>query len=327
MIWAIAFGAVALAFVWVTGVNDGAALLGLSGRYPRSPAPLLMLLVLVPLVLVPQLVGTAVARTFTERLADLGDPHGAVAFLLGVTVALGVVGLLSRKGLPTSLTLAILGGIGGTCLGMGLRVSWTGLATVLLIGAAAPLVGTAVGYGLGLASRRVPSFAGMPRAVRTAHVLAYGAQCAAYAANDGQKMLAVVSVARQVVATRRLGAVGPVQPAPLMLLLIAVVFCAGALSAVHRVGERLGRGLVLARPLHVVSTEAAAAASVTASSLAGAPVSMTQSVTAGVVGVAASEGASRVRWQNVLGIGAAWLFTLPLAFAAGAAGGLAARAL
>lgn len=326
MIWAMAFAALALAFVWVTGVNDGAALLGLSGRYPRSSGPLLLALVLVPLVLVPQWT-VAVARTFTEGLTDLGDRRGALAFLLGVTVALAVVAALSRRGLPTSLTLAIVGGIGGAGLGMGLDVSWRGLALVLAIGAAAPLVGMSVGYGLGLASRRIPSFAGMPGAVRTAHVLAYSAQCAAYAANDGQKMLAVVSVARHVVSTRRLGAIGPVQPTPLVLIAIAVVFCAGALSAVHRVGERLGRGLVLARPLHVVSTEAAAAASVAASSIAGAPVSMTQSVTAGVVGVAASEGAARVRWQNVLGIGAAWVFTLPLAFAGGVVGGLAMRAL
>lgn len=326
MIWAMAFAAVALAFVWVTGVNDGAALLGLSGRYPRSSGPLLMALALVPLVLVPQWT-VAVARTFTEGLTDLGDRRGALAFLLGVTVALAVVAALSRRGLPTSLTLAIVGGIGGAGLGMGLDVSWRGLALVLAIGAAAPLVGTSVGYALGLASRRIPSFTGMPGAVRTAHVLAYSAQCAAYAANDGQKMLAVVSVARHVVSTRRLGAIGPVQPTPVVLIAIAVVFCAGALSAVHRVGERLGRGLVLARPLHVVSTEAAAAASVAASSIAGAPVSMTQSVTAGVVGVAASEGAARVRWQNVLGIGAAWVFTLPLAFAGGVLGGLAVRAL
>lgn len=326
MIWAMAFAAVALAFVWVTGVNDGAALLGLSGRYPRSSGPLLMALVLVPLVLVPQWT-VAVARTFTEGLTDLGDRRGALAFLLGVTVALAVVAALSRRGLPTSLTLAIVGGIGGAGLGMGLDVSWRGLCLVLLVGAAAPLVGTSVGYALGLASRRIPSFTGMPGAVRTAHVLAYSAQCAAYAANDGQKMLAVVSVARHVVSTRRLGAIGPVQPTPVVLIAIAVVFCAGALSAVHRVGERLGRGLVLARPLHVVSTEAAAAASVAASSIAGAPVSMTQSVTAGVVGVAASEGAARVRWQNVLGIGAAWVFTLPLAFAGGAVCGLAVRAL
>src|SRR5690606_12145268 len=160
-----------------------------------------------------------------------------------VTVALVVVAALSRRGLPTSLTLAIVGGIGGAGLGTGLEVSWRGLATVLLIGAAAPLAGISVGYGLGLASRRIPSFTGMPGAVRTAHVLAYSAQCAAYAANDGQKMLAVVSVARHVVSTRRLGAIGPVQPTPVVLVAIAVVFCAGALSAVHRVGERLGRGL------------------------------------------------------------------------------------
>ncbi|NVI90834.1 hypothetical protein HUX53_27050, partial [Actinomadura sp. BRA 177] len=211
MIWAMAFAAVALAFVWVTGVNDGAALLGLSGRYPRSSGPLLMALVLVPLVLVPQWT-VAVARTFTEGLTDLGDRRGALAFLLGVTVALAVVAALSRRGLPTSLTLAIVGGIGGAGLGMGLDVSWRGLALVLAIGAAAPLAGTSVGYALGLASRRIPSFTGMPGAVRTAHVLAYSAQCAAYAANDGQKMLAVVSVARHVVSTRRLGAIGPGPP-------------------------------------------------------------------------------------------------------------------
>ncbi|MFC6881352.1 MULTISPECIES: inorganic phosphate transporter [Actinomadura] len=327
MIWAAAFAAVAVAFVWVTGVNDGAALLGLGGRYPRSPAPLLVLLAVAPLVLVPALAGTAVARTFTERLADLGEPRGAQAFLAGAAVALVVVGGLSRKGLPTSLTLAVLGGIGGACLGLGLPVSWGPLGAVLLVGAAAPLVGTAAGYGIGLAARRVPMFAGMPRAVRTAHVVAYGAQCAAYAANDGQKMFAVAGVARQVVAARRPGAVGPLQPTPLLLVLVAVVFCAGALSAVHRVGDRLGRRLVLARPLHVVSTEAAAAASVTVSSFAGAPVSMTQSVTGGVVGVAASEGACRVRWENVLGIGTAWLLTLPLSFAGGALCAAAMRAL
>ncbi|OLT34939.1 hypothetical protein BJF79_32705 [Actinomadura sp. CNU-125] len=327
MIWALAFAAVALAFVWVTGVNDGAALLGMSGRYPRSSGPLFLALLLVPLVLVPQLSGGAVARTFTEGLTDLGDRRGAFAFLLGVAVALVLVAVLSRRGLPTSLTLAIVGGIGGAGLGMGMDVAWAGLALVLVVGAAAPLLGMSIGYALGVVSRRVPSFAAMSGAMRVAHILAYGAQCAAYAANDGQKMLAVVSVARQVVSTRRIGAVGPVQPTPILLIAIALVFCAGALSAVHRVGDRLGRGLVLARPMHVVSAETAAASSVAASSLVGVPVSMTQSVTAGVVGVAASEGASRVRWQNVLGIGAAWLFTLPLAFTAGALGGLTGRAL
>ncbi|MFC4908045.1 inorganic phosphate transporter [Actinomadura gamaensis] len=327
MTWAIAFGVVALGFVYVSGVNDGATLLGLGGRYPRSSRLALAALVVLPLVLVPEAIGLTVARTFTERLADLGDPRGAEAFLCGVTIALAVVVGLSRRGLPTSLTLAVVGGIGGAGLGAGLPVSWSGLVRVLAIGAAAPLAGLALGYLLGVGARRVPGFGGMPRAVRTVHVLAYGAQCAAYAANDGQKMYAVVSVARDVAVARRLGAVGPVQVSPLVLVAVAAVFCAGALSAVHRVGERLGRGLVLARPLHVVSTEAAAAAAVTASSFAGAPVSMTQSVAAGVVGVAASEGPTRVRWPNVARIGAAWVFTLPLALAAGAFAGLAVRAL
>ncbi|MEV4256848.1 inorganic phosphate transporter, partial [Spirillospora sp. NPDC049652] len=140
MTWAIAFGLVALGFVYVSGVNDGATLLGLGGRYPRSSRLALAVLVVVPLVVVPEAAGLSVARTFTERLADLGDPHGAEAFLFGVAVALAVVVGLSLRGLPTSLTLAVVGGIGGAGLGAGLPVSWSGLAAVLAIGAAAPLV-------------------------------------------------------------------------------------------------------------------------------------------------------------------------------------------
>ncbi|MFI0352650.1 inorganic phosphate transporter [Actinomadura sp. 9N407] len=327
MMWAVAFALVALGFVYVSGLNDGAALVGLGGRFPRSSRLGLVSLLLLAIVLVPGLAGFGVARVFTERLADLGDRDGALVFLCGVTVALCVVTALSRRGLPTSLTLAVVGGLAGAGLGAGLDVSWGGLGHVLAVGAAAPLAGLALGWAFGLASRRVPGFTRMPAAVHAAHLAAYGAQCAAYAANDGQKMIAVVSVAGDVVAARRPGAVGIVHLSPLVLAGVAAVFCAGALSAVGRVGERLGRGLVLARPLHVVSTEAAAAAAVTASSFAGAPVSMTQSVAAGVVGVAASEGRTRVRWQNVVGIGAAWLCTLPLALACGAVAGLAMRPL
>ncbi|TQS26804.1 inorganic phosphate transporter [Microbispora sp. KK1-11] len=90
---------------------------------------------------------------------------------------------------------------------------------------------------------------------------------------------------------------GPVDVPPVWMAVLAALFLAGALAALSRVGARLGRGLVITRPLHVVSAETAATGAVLGSSALGSPVSMTQSITAGVVGVAASEGARRVRWQ------------------------------
>ncbi|MEU4580219.1 inorganic phosphate transporter [Nonomuraea sp. NPDC023979] len=322
--WTIAFAVAAVLFVLVTGANDGAALIGLGLRFPKAPGWFTVGLLAGALIAVPYLLGVAVAATFTERLAGLGADGGAAAFLAGVVIAVGVVAVLAGRGLPTSLTLAVVGGITGAGFGAGLPVSLSGLGTVLAVGVAAPLAGVLLGYVMGAVSRRVPSHGRMPRIVLAAHLLAYGAQCVAYAVNDGQKMLAVVSVAVEV-GRHGVGGIGPVHVGPAWMALLVAVFLAGALTSLPRVGARLGRGLVLARPLHVVSAEAAAAGAVLGSSVLGAPVSMTQSVTAGVVGAAASEGGKRVRWRGVATVGMAWAVTLPSSMALGCLAGLAVR--
>ncbi|MEU7989984.1 anion permease [Streptosporangium canum] len=324
--WTLAFATVAILFVLISGANDGATLIGLGLRFPRSPGWAIASLLVVVLFAGPYLLGIAVARTFTERLAGLGTSGGATAFLAGVVIAVAVVAVLTGRGLPTSLTLAVIGGITGAGFGAGLPVSWSSLGAVLAIGAGAPLVGLALGYLLGTLSRRVPSYRRMPRLVLAAHLLAYAAQCVAYAVNDGQKMIAVVSVAVDV-GREGLGGVGPVEVPPAWMAVLVALFLAGALTSLTRVGERLGRGLVITRPLHIVSAETAATGAVLGSSALGSPVSMTQSITAGVVGVAASEGARRVRWQSVMNMGTAWLVTLPSSMALGCLAGLALRLL
>ncbi|GAA2905572.1 hypothetical protein GCM10010517_71730 [Streptosporangium fragile] len=324
--WTPAFATAAVLFVLISGANDGATLIGLGLRFPHVPGWVIAALLGAALFAGPYVVGIAVARTFTERLVGLGTSGGSAAFLAGVVIAVTVVAVLTGRGLPTSLTLAVIGGITGAGLGAGLPVSWSGLAAVLGVGVGAPLAGLLLGYLLGTVSRRVPSYRRMPRLVRAAHLLAYAAQCVAYAANDGQKMIAVVSVA-VAVARSGPGGVGPVEVPPAWMAVLAMLFLAGALTSLTRVGERLGRGLVITRPLHVVSAETAATGAVLGSSALGSPVSMTQSITAGVVGVAASEGARRVRWQGVVNVGTAWLVTLPSSMALGGLAGLALRLL
>jgi inorganic phosphate transporter, PiT family len=51
----------------------------------------------------------------------------------------------------------------------------------------------------------------------------------------------------------------------------------------------------------------------------GAPVSMTQAVAGGLIGAGGTRGWSRVRWAAVTKLAAAWVVTLPAAFAAAAA--------
>jgi inorganic phosphate transporter, PiT family len=324
--WTLAFAAVAVLFVLVSGANDGSTLIGLGLRFPQAPGWLAAVLLLTVLFAAPYVLGVAVARTFTEGLAGLDSSSGARVFLAGVVIALTVVAALTWKGLPTSLTLAVIGGISGAGLGAGLPVSWASLAAILAIGVGAPLISLVLGYLLGALARRVPSYRRMSRLVLVAHLLAYAAQCVAYAVNDGQKMIAVVSVALYV-GRDGLGGVGAVDVPPGWMAALAVLFLAGSLTSLNRVGERLGRGLVITRPLHVVSAEAAATGAVLGSSVLGSPVSMTQSITAGVVGVAASEGSRRVRWQGVLNVGTAWLVTLPSSAVLGCLAGLTLRLL
>ncbi|MED7923100.1 inorganic phosphate transporter [Nonomuraea sp. LP-02] len=324
--WTLAFALVAVLFVLISGANDAATLIGLGLRFPHMPGWVAVTLLVTILFAVPYVLGVAVARTFTEGLAGLGTSIGAAVFLVGVVVAIVVVAVLTGRGLPTSLTLAVIGGISGAGLGAGVPVSWGGLAGVLAIGLCAPVVGLVLGYLLGTASRRVPSYRRMPKLVLAAHLVAYAAQCTAYAVNDGQKMIAVVSVALDV-GRNGLGGVGPVAVSPAWMAVLVALFLAGSLTSLDRVGERIGRGLVIARPLHVLSAETAATGAVLGSSALGSPVSMTQSVTAGVVGVAASEGSRRVRWQGVVNMGTAWLVTLPSSLLLGCLAGLGLRLL
>ncbi|GAA3410988.1 hypothetical protein [Streptosporangium vulgare] len=136
--WTAAFAVVAVLFVLTSGANDGATLIGLGLRFPRSPGWAIAGLLVVVLFAGPYVLGVAVARTFTERLAGLGTSGGAAAFLAGVVTAVIVVAVLTGRGLPTSLTLAVIGGISGAGFGAGLPVSWRNLGAVLAVGAAAP---------------------------------------------------------------------------------------------------------------------------------------------------------------------------------------------
>ncbi|MEW9555462.1 anion permease [Nonomuraea sp. NPDC050783] len=324
--WTLAFALLAALFVLISGANDGATLIGLGLRFPAMPGWVAVALLVTVLFAVPYVLGVAVARTFTERLAGLGTSVGAAVFLTGVVIAVVVVAALTGRGLPTSLTLAVIGGISGAGLGAGVPVSWGSLATVLAIGLCAPVAGLVLGYLLGAAARRVPSYRRMPRLVLAAHLVAYAAQCTAYALNDGQKMIAVASVALDV-GRDGLGGVGPVAVPPAWMAVLVALFLTGSLTSLDRVGGRIGRGLVIARPLHVLSAETAATGAVLGSSALGTPVSMTQSVTAGVVGVAASEGSRRVRWQSVVNMGTAWLVTLPSSLLLGCLAGLGLRLL
>ncbi|MBX6370879.1 MAG: inorganic phosphate transporter [Acidothermus sp.] len=302
---------IAALFAVVTGANDGAAIVA-SGLRVSFLRPLTALLVLVAGVLIsPLLFGTEVAATLSHRLVTFKADGGRTAFALGLLAALLVVGVLTAMGRPTSLTVALIGGIAGAGLGYGLPVAWTTVGRVLVFGLLSPLFGGLVGLGLARMLRHAPPLQHMPLVMRVGTLLGYGLLALAYGANDGQKMLAVFAVAQS--------GNGHIKADALTLGLTGLCFVAGAAASLPRLASRLGAELLRVRPLHAMTAQTASAAAAFGSALAHAPVSMTQSLAASLVGSGASEGSRRVRWRAVSRLGMAWVVTLPASIAVSSA--------
>lgn len=325
MLTTTAFTLIACAFVFVCGANDGGALISLALRHRTISELLVLGLLATAIVLGPSLFGLAVARTFTHGLLMGGAARGELTVLVGALVAVVVVLVLTWRGLPTSMTLAVLGGLAGAGTGLGSPPAWPALLRVLSIGALAPFAGGALGFLLGHLAERFPRLEGMSRLVRLGHLAAFGGQCLAYAANDGQKMFAVGGVALAV--AHGTGIAGATHDPLALQAAIALVFTAGAVFSLRRVSRGAGHRLLSARPWQVVSAEVACSAAVLGTAGLGVPVSMTQSVAGGLAGAGASQGLRRVRWQFALPLIAAWVVTLPASLVAGLLAGLPLRGL
>jgi inorganic phosphate transporter, PiT family len=316
----VAVAGLAGAYALVNGFNDGASMTGAaihkSGLRPlRAVATIVLALVLVPLVF-----GAPVAETLSSGLVGFDGAGARPALVVGVLTAVAVTGALSWLGLPTSLTLATVGAFIGAGLGSGLAVDGREVLRVIALAGAAPLVGGALAFGLlELARLSVASHlgrvGGRVRAVTSVLV------ALAYAANDGQKMVAVAAVASTS------GAVSATRPGVAVLGALAVPFGAGTVLGLRRSGATIGHGVVASRATHLAASEASAAGAVAVTGWLGAPVSMIQSLAGSLAGSGVTDGARRVRWRIAAGLATAWVVTLPAALlSALVVGGLVASA-
>ena len=291
----------AAVFAVINGANDGGAIVASTLRVPGQ-RPLMSLAVLAAaLVVVPLVIGTGVADTLTSGLVAAPQRTRSTLVAGGVAAAVLVVAVLSRAGLPTSLTLAMVGGIVGTGLGRGLPVQGSELVRVVLIGLAAPVAGAVFAQLVATVAQATMAAGGTV----TLGWVAAVAQAAAYAANDGQKMLAVVTVSS-------LGVSLPV------LAAMAVLFAAGAVPGIRPAAGTLRRAVARGGPAEQMTAQLGGAAAVLSSAAVGVPVSMTQAVAGGLVGTGLLRGRRQVRWRVAAQLALAWVVTLPAAAVTGA---------
>jgi PiT family inorganic phosphate transporter len=249
-------------------------------------------------------IGTRVADTLTSGLVMAEPDAQRWLVAVGAVAAMLVVGGLTAVRLPTSLTLGVVGGIVGAGVGRGLPVVAGEVGRVLLIGVAAPVVGGLLAVVLARLVAAVLAL-GDGRRLATLHRLATCIQAVAYAANDGQKMLALVAVT----------SIGVTAPA---LIAVAVLFAVGTVLGVSAAATTLGSQIMRTGPREEVTAQLASSLAVLASAALGAPVSMTQALSGGLVGTGLLRGRRQVRWQVARRLALAWVMTLPSAAVVGA---------
>ncbi|MHB8287761.1 MAG: inorganic phosphate transporter [Acidimicrobiales bacterium] len=310
---------VALGYALLNGANNGSTIVAIATSSTTLLPATAIAFLAAGLAFGPLVLGTLVARTIANRLVNATGFTGELTFLVGIVAAVLVIGLLAWRKLPSSLTLATIGGLAGSALAGGLRVSWTISLLAVALAITVPLVTGLVAF---VASKFLPvvlTIAGRHgldrRKLRWFRNASFALQALAYATNDGQRMIAVMLVALGTGSQRN----------PLNFEVLAAIAAAFALGAVIGTG-RMARGA----PAQIApgSTFERSLASVIASlaafssSALGIPVSMTQTTSAALVGAHTTSGKHRVRWEETTKLLSAWVLTLPASAALGALGTL-----
>ena len=289
-------------FIAINGRNDGAPLtaVALQARGERGWAALIYLWLLLPIV--PLLGFWGVADSLYKMLGVGSQSPGRTIAL--ITAVLLTILLSNLAGIPTSITLALVGALAGVGWATGAGISGALLIRVLSLGLAAPIVAALIAYGLGRV--RLRDTRATRNIVLTYQKITLPLLITAYAANDGQKMAFVIALA--------LGATVPeVATMPVALFIGSTIFIVGVLFGLRSSGKFVRHGITSVRPMDLLWAETGASIAVLGGSALGVPLSMTQSVTGAVAGVGLSRSTRAIYWRSVGRIGIAWVWTLPVA--------------
>lgn len=286
----------------------------------------------------PLLGGTAVANTIGKfvRLTDLEATLSLSVILTGLCGAIGWNLLTWLRGLPSSSSHALVGGLVGAVLVAAgpdsvvwgfealMRGEVTGVTKVLLALVLSPIIGFLGGFVLHRVAKALLSGARPSANVwlrRFQYVTAAGLAFS-HGANDAQKSMGILTL------VLLLGGFIPTFEVPFWVMLsCGTAITLGILSGGWRIVRTLGFAIYKVRPLHALDSQLTSAAVIFAASIIGAPVSTTHVVTTSITGIGASERPRAVRWAKAGEIATTWLITIPGAGLAAALLSLVLRGL
>ena len=302
-----------LAAEFVNGWNDACNSIA-TVVSTRVLSPMVAVIMAVGLNIVGAMSGTAVAATLGREVVQA--PEGLSAAMKLLTVGSAVFSVLvwgaiaSWRGLPVSITHALLGGLAGAGLASGGVLVWTGWSKVLLGLLFSTVFGFIAGYVLIVAilwlfRRRTPRFA--RNIFGKLQILSAGFMAFSHGLNDGQQFIGVFTMALVLGgALKEFAVTWPV------ILLCSVIMGIGTSIGGWRLIRTMGTRLVRLEPHHGFAAETGAAAMITIASRFGIPLSSTHTISTAIMGVGASRRLSAVRWGVAGQVVMAWVLTFPL---------------
>jgi PiT family inorganic phosphate transporter len=271
--------------------------------------------------------GTAVAKTIGSGMIAraLPGPGGDIIVVTFAVIFSGLFGAIVWDlitwywGLPTSSSLALIGGYAGAAIaraGIGV-ILWSGWTKTLIFIVLSPLIGMAAGLalmvGIYWAMRRIPPLR-VDKWFRRLQLVSAGFFSLTHGANDAQKTMGIIA---GVLFTA--GYIRGEFYIPLWVEICAyAAISLGTLFGGWRIIHTMGSRITKLQPVNGFAAETGAAIAVGLATHFGIPVSTTHAITGAIVGVGATRRWSAVRWGVAGQIVWAWLLTIPAAGSIGA---------
>jgi PiT family inorganic phosphate transporter len=259
------------------------------------------------------LVSTEVAKTIGRGIiaSDFISLELLIFALIG---AISWTILSTHYGLPISVTHSLIGGLIGSALvkdGISVLI-FSGIKKVLFGMIFAPIIGfftsaiflLAIVWLIKIFVRASPfRIQGFFRNIQrlTTALVSFG-----HGLNDTQNAMGIITIS--------LVSAGFLSSfiVPLWVKIGSGIFMAlGTLYAGQKVIKTIGQKIYKILPVHGCATESASSFLIILKSLFGIPLSTTQVIAAGVMGVGAIERKALVNWRKVIEIFFSWIFTIP----------------
>jgi len=312
--------AIALAFAFSNGLNDAA----------NSIATIVSTRVLSPrrAVLWAAFFNFIAAFCFSTHVAttmgtgliqpQIVNPHLILATLLSAIVW---TVFCTRKGLPISVSHALIGALAGAALvegGPGALI-WTKIGVISAFIVLSPLIGLVLGSGLmvgtlWLCRRWTPRR--VDRVFRVLQLVSAAIYSLSHGLNDAQKTMGIIFALLMSVPSLQSWAThttasGGQQIAWWIVLSCNAAIALGTYLGGWKVVHTLGHRITKLRPVDGFSAETGGGVTILALSACGIPVSTTHTITGAIFGAGAVQRLTAVRWSVGSEIVVAWVLTLP----------------